>query len=155
MPGAAPYVANTLLPGSALIARGQLGIGLALLVVAFLALCLAGLALAGVPGFDAAFVARDAGAYLALGLAADLGLWALTRGRRIDPAVVRGIHREAATAYLRNDLPTAMAAATRLTRVAPQEPGAWDLLALMAKAAGQAGVAAKATHRARAIERRD
>ncbi len=157
MAGAAPsavnYVANALLPGAALVARGQLAVGLGLLVAALLALCLVALGFAGVPGFDTACIARDALAYAALALAADLGLWALARQPRIDAVAVRGVHREAATAYLRNDLPAAVAAATRLTRIAPGEPGAWDLLALMAKADGKAAIAAKAARHARAIER--
>jgi hypothetical protein len=152
MPAGA-IVADALLPGSGLLARGRLGVGVALIAAGALAASALALGLAGVPGFDGGLV-RAAAAYLALGAAAALGGWSLDRGSRIDPTAVRAAHDEAAAAFLRGENPAALAAARRVARLAPQEPGAWDLLALVARAAGDPGTADRAERRARALERR-
>ena len=154
MPPATHLAANALLPGSGLIARGHLGIGLGLLAAAGVAACAVALGLAGIPGFEGTGALRALGAYLALGVAAVLGALALERGASIDPAAVRAAHDEAAAAFLRGENPLALAAARRVARLAPQEPGAWGLVALMARAANQPDLAASAERRARELERR-
>jgi hypothetical protein len=151
MAGAALHTANALLPGSGLVARGRAGVGLALLTAALACASLAALAL-----LDAASglsLVEALAAYVGLALVAELGLAAFERRARLDPGAVRATHRRASSAYLRGEREPALAAARQLTRLAPEEPGSWALLALAARADGREGEAARAERRAAALER--
>ncbi len=92
---------------------------------------------------------------LALWAAAVLGStlwwWAGERVQARDLVAIRAVWREAAERYLRNDLVGAASAARRLTALAPTEPGAWRLLEMVARAAGDARAAATADARATAL----
>ena len=90
----------------------------------------------------------------ALALAAALARWDRRR-RRIDPRQIRALHGEAARAYLRSEWPAALAAAQQLTVAAPEEPGAWTLLAMICKASGDAVGAARAEQRAAGCAERE
>jgi hypothetical protein len=115
--------------------------------VAGLALLIAAPAVA--EGAEVAHLRWTGGAVLVLAAAAAAAIgWHEAARRRLDPALVRDLHRTAATAYLRGELPAALAAARKLAGAAPAEPGAWQLLALVHDAAGDAAAATQARRRA-------
>lgn len=122
-------------------------------------------AVAGVVGLSAlvaAALARDLPEAPLAGWAG-LGLWTLAvlgstlwwwAGERLntrDLVAIRAVWREAAERYLREDLAGATSAARRLTALAPAEPGAWRLLELVARAAGDPRAAAAAAARATSL----
>ena len=84
-------------------------------------------------------------------LGSTLWWWAGERVQTRDLVAIRAVWREAAERYLRNDLVGAVSASRRLTALAPTEPGAWRLLEMVARAAGDARVAAAAAARATAL----
>jgi hypothetical protein len=143
-------LANSLVPGLALMTHGRLVGGLALLVPA-----LAGLSLwvvvAGPAGQPSAWQAGLAGVliYLGCALAAALAWWRIAAHAPPDPAQVRALHRVVAAHYLRGEWPAALPAARRLARLAADEPGAWRMLELVAHGAGDARTARQAAARAR------
>lgn len=122
-------------------------------------------ALVGVAGLSvlvAATLAHDLPEALIAGWVG-LGLWTLAvlgstlwwwAGERVlarDLVAIRAVWREAAERYLRNDLVGATSAARRLTALAPAEPGAWRLLEMVTRAAGDGRAAAAAAARASAL----
>jgi hypothetical protein len=146
---------NVLLPGAGLLIAGRMVSGLFLLLPTILLLAL----MLGVLGLFSSEAAWGILVWLALPygvLAAFAGAWwwACTRREHYDPAEVRRVHREAAAAYLQGQQAAALAGATRLTRLAPEEAGTWHFLALIASDAGNAALARKAAARAAAIDDR-
>lgn len=141
-------LADALLPGSGLLRDGRIGAGLALLAAT--ALAAAAAALAGeLVEPDAAAVLRLAAlaAWAGGGLAAVLLRWRRHRRQRIDPVLVRRLHREACRAWLRGEA-DALARARALARAAPEEAGAWTFLAQVAEGGGAPALAARARRRA-------
>ena len=146
---------NALLPGAGLLLRSRPVAGAAFLVPALL--CLSAGAQALVEGDDPAAWQRAlaaAGLWALLAIGASVALWRSERVRPLDGALVRSLHRDAAKAFLAGDHAAATAAAERLVRAAPAEPGAWRLLELTATAAGRTRQAAGAGGRAGALEDR-
>ena len=146
---------NIALPGSGLLIAGHLGMGLALLVLAVIALSLAigavGLFTTAVSGIIIAWLAAG---YAGLAVIAGTCWWRLARRQQYDPAHVRALHRAACTAYLTNKPEIAVAQAHALTKAAPEEAGTWRFLALVAADAGQSALAKRAEAKALAIDNR-
>lgn len=135
---------NTVLPGSGLLLRHP---GLWLLVpsvVGAVGLSLIAVALA-TPGSATTVPVGWCGLALWLGAVAIASVaWALLeRPSSRDLSAIQPLFREVAQAYLTNDLATAERSARRLVALAGAEPGAWRLLALVRRAQGQNGQAAK------------
>jgi hypothetical protein len=149
------FALNTALPGAGLVLRARLGVGLALLLPA-LALLSVGVLGFGLRDDPAALLEGAAAlvAYLGCSLLAAIAWWWDGLHRPVDGAAVLALHHQAASAYLKDQLPAAEEAARRLTRLLPEEPGAWRLLELVARARGEAGVAAGAGQRARRLDNR-
>lgn len=140
-------IADALLPGTGLIVDGRLAWGIPLLVPAVLLLSALLLAVM-LGGFLAAWVApRGLPAYLILSLCALVIRHRLAARERFDPTQAKQLARAAASAWLRDD-GDATAKARLVTRVAPDLPQAWHLLALVS---GDA----QATRRAKRIEARN
>ncbi|GDY13090.1 hypothetical protein LBMAG53_19680 [Planctomycetota bacterium] len=148
-------LANLATAGAWLAAHGRPLWGLASLLPAFVGATVV-VAATALAEPDQVTAWRGAGVGItcaALTLAALLATWDRRR-RRIDPKLVRTLHAEAARAYLRNEWPAALAAAQQLTVAAPEESGAWTLLAMICKASGDAVGAARAEQRAAACAER-
>ncbi len=145
---------NLLVPGAGLLVAGRVAIGAALLLPAILVAAVAGLA-AGVLARPLAVpvLLGCLSAWLVLAAVAGGIWWWWARRCAIDPVHVRALHREAAGAWLRGD-GSALAAARRLADAAPEEPGAWRLLALIARDQGDVRTGRAAERRAAAIEAR-
>lgn len=146
---------NALLPGAGLLLRSRAAAGVAFLIPALL--CLSAGAQAVVEGDDAAAWQRALAAtalWAGLAIGASIVRWRCERVRPLDGALVRRLHGDAARAFLAGDHAAATAAAERLVRAAPAEPGAWRLLELTAAAAGRVRQAAGAGGRAGALEDR-
>jgi hypothetical protein len=127
---------NLALPGSALVVRGQLGLGLAILMPALLCAALAALSpMVAESGFALAVSGVAVAVYLTFGLGASVLYGMYFRPKPWDAERVRELHRAAAEAYLKNDPHDALSAALELVDMAPGEIGAWRLLALVAEAA--------------------
>ena len=143
---------NALVPGAALL----------LLRPGLLPLVPALVGVAGLSTLVAAALARDLPEAPVAGWTG-LGLWTLAvlgstlwwwAGERVlarDLVAIRAVWREAAERYLRDDLVGATSAARRLTALAPAEPGAWRLLEMVTRAAGDGRAATAAAARASAL----
>ena len=145
---------NLLVPGAGLVVAGRLTIGVVLLLPTVLVVAVAGLA-AGilVRPLAVPVLFGCLAAWSILAVISGLVWWWWARRCRIDPVRVRLLHREAAGAWLRGEA-TALAAARRLAAAAPEEPGAWRLLALIARDQGEPATVRAAERRAAAIEAR-
>ena len=141
---------NLVLPGSGLVMRDRLLLGLPLLVIAACAVVvLIAAGLIATPGFATELRWGAVAVYLATAAAAG-GLWfALERRRRWNDARVVELHRAAAAAYLTDDLATATTRARELVRASGGSAGAWELVAMTAEAAGHRQQAARARRHAR------
>ncbi len=145
---------NAALPGAGLVLRGDLLLGFAFALAAVVCLAIAGLAaLIGAPLLAAHTGMVALIAYLALALAAAFTLRLRWPTPRFDAAAVRARFDVVAHAYLNGRAAEALAEARVLARQAPQEAGAWRLVALTAEAAGDARSTAMARARADALER--
>ena len=148
-------VLNLALPGAGLVVRGHLALGIALVLPALLTLAVAALA-AGILVRPLAFsvVTTCLGIWATLSVIAATLWWRQDQREHLDPVAVRAIHREAAAAWLKEQPAEALAAARRLVVAAPEEPGAWQLLARIAQDAGDPTLARRAARRAATIEAR-
>jgi len=144
---------NLALPGAGLLLRGRLTLGLGFLLPGLF--MLSGWMLMHVAATSTALAnwrLALGGTYLLLAAAATVVHAILLRERVVDTELVSSLHRQIATAHLNNRHPEALADARRLTTVAPKEPGAWRLLALVAEGAGETKMAVKARTRATSID---
>ncbi|MFM2092711.1 MAG: hypothetical protein RLZZ127_3200 [Planctomycetota bacterium] len=130
-----PWWPDILLPGLGLAAERRAGAPCA--VLAGLGLGLAAAAPALDPAAPLPWVWGGLAAWAAA--AAVVLAVRLRRTREPDPAAVRAAWRAASAAYLRGDLGGAEAHAATLCRLAPGEPGAWELRARIARRAGRDG----------------
>jgi hypothetical protein len=153
MAGITLLMLNCLIPGSGLVLRRRLILGLSLLLPA---LALVSIAIIGLIDRD-----RPTGqvqgaiallAYLGCSVLGALAWWWCERVPRIDPARVHELYRAAAAAFLGDRLAEADQAARRLTRLLPHEAGSWRLLELVARARGSATQATAAGQRAKRLE---
>jgi hypothetical protein len=147
-------VLNSVLPGTGLALDGQVVPGLALLLPALA--CLSAILLSPWSADpDAWRLGLGAtAAFLALSAGASTALWWRERRSRCDPALVQRLFREAAARYLRSEWAEAEVAARRLTRAAPEEPGAWRVLELVARGRGATRLATIAGSRAQRLDNR-
>lgn len=124
-------LADALLPGSGLAVDGRLGWGTALLApsIAILSALAISLLLGG--AFAAWTLPRALPAYAVLIIAAIAVRRWLAARERVDPEAARRLAREAQRAWLRGE-PDAADRARALTRLAPELPQAWRLLAVIA-----------------------
>jgi hypothetical protein len=141
------------LPGSSLVLRGRLWLGASLLLPSLLLLVLMALApVLATSQFAGPFIGTLLVAYLLLATIAAIVSIGLGRPAKIDEARVLVLHRQAAAAYLTGDFAAALASARGLTAEARSLPGAWRLLALVAKAAGDQALAGKAQRTLKKLE---
>lgn len=146
---------NVALPGAGLLIDGQLAAGLLLLVPSIIVLALT-LGVLGLFTTAAAvpIIGVFAAVYAVLALIAGGWWWRCLRRRRYDPHQVRLLHREACAAWLQGRATEALAKARGLVAIAPEEPGAWRFLALVAGDAGDTTTARRAEARAQSIDER-
>lgn len=141
------------LPGSALVLRGRLWLGAALLLPSLLCLVLLLLApLLSTSQFLGSFALVLLLIYLSLAGISGLVYVNVVRPARVDEERVRTLHRQAAAAYLTGDLNTALTSARALAAEARKLPGAWRLLAMVADAAGDRALAGKARRTLQRLE---
>ncbi len=145
---------NLPLPGAGLILSGRVWTGVAAAIPALFAATLAvGAALVAAESLRPRVLLGCALAYAGLA-ALTLAAHALAARRPpLDEGRMRELHRVAAQAFLTDRHGDAVTAARELTTIAPHEPGAWRLLAMVASAAGQTAVATRAGRRAERIDR--
>ena len=139
---------NALLPGSGLVLQGRLLAGLLLLLpaVALLGLMVLAAGLAD-EAYWRQLLLQIGGSYVLLsGIAAGL-LWWSCRRPAVDTEQARALVDASAHAYLNDRHSEAIAQAQALCRQAPHLPGAWQLLALVAQAAGQPALVKQAERR--------
>ena len=146
---------NLALPGAGLLIAGRLAVGLLLLVpvIILLALILGTLAVF-TRGAAWPIVGTFATCYAVLAALAGGLWWWFAQRERFDPAAVRALHRESATAYLQGKRDVALTKAKALVIAAPEESGAWRFLALVAADAGDHPTARRAEQRAQTIDER-
>lgn len=147
-------VLNAVLPGTALALDGHVIPGLALLLPALACLSAALLSPWSADPEAWRLGLGATAAFLALSAASSASLWWRERRGRLDPVLIRRLFRETATRYLRNELTDAEIAARRLIQAAPEEPGAWRVLELVARERGAIRLATIAGSRAQALDNR-
>jgi hypothetical protein len=123
---------SALVPGASALARGRTAVGTAALSGALACAALAALGALRLPELPPHLAAWAVAGYAGVAALAALAERA-ARARALDPQAVREAHRLAAAAWLRGR-PEALERALALTRLAPAERGAWELLALVARA---------------------
>ena len=144
------WLLNIFIPGVGLVWRGRLFVGLKAVAIVAAAAVIGGfgwaLTVAGENG-------RELVVFTALGLYGIAMLWAaiwwfvLERTGKQDAAVRNDCARSAQAALLRGEGERALEHARRVVRAAPRLPGAWQLYAACAAAAGKDRIAAKAQKR--------
>jgi len=148
-------ILNLVLPGCGLVLRDRVIAGLVLLVAALALLAVAVLApLAATPAFAGRVVVVAGAGYLVLAALAGGLWWWWEREHHVDRSAVLRRHRAAATAWLGGDPARARSEAEALARQAPGLPGAWQLLAMICRSAGDAAAADRAERRGRDLRRR-
>ena len=144
------WLVNIIIPGVGLVWRGRLLVGLLAVAVVAAAAVVAGfgwaLTVAGENGRQT--VSLAAAALLGLAMLWAAACWfVLERGGPQDAAVRNDCARSAQAALLRGEGERALEHAQRVVRDAPRLPGAWQLYAACAAAAGKDRIAQKAQRR--------
>lgn len=128
MPRGPTLIINAIFPGSMMVLRGSVVIGGILLAAAGVALT--AILISTIIPLPLLRHGGLAG-YAVLAVTATALLWSALVRPVADPATMRRLHAAAAAAWLRGDAAKAQTAAHELTRHAPTEPGAWNLLGLV------------------------
>lgn len=152
MPRGLAITINALIPGSILLYRGRLALGLILVSLATMVISVmcAGHFLSRPDGQVISGYANCA--YLFIAAIASIGLWWYDRPQITNALTIRQLYQTSAAAWLRDEHDAALRAASALVKHAPNEAGAWHLLAMTAKSVGNHRIATRASQRAHILE---
>ena len=144
---------NIFIPGSGLILRGRFLSGSLCLVLSMLllgALILTPLIMNDELG--SSLLWQLGLAYLLLSVASSIAVYLISRKPEWDQQQLRVLHQQASKAYLSDDHPTAVRSAQEICKSAATVIGSWQLLAVVAEAAGQMKLVQQAKHKIKSLQ---
>ena len=144
---------NIFIPGSALILRGRFLSGSLCLVLSMLllgSLILTPLIMNDELG--SSLLVQLGLAYFILSVASSIVVYLISRKPEWDQQQLRALHQQTSKAFLSEDYSTAVRSAQEICKSAATIIGSWQLLAVVAEAAGQMKLVQQAKHKIKSLQ---